>query len=171
MEPDLKPKSVGHEETFAKDLHTVDALDPELVRMADSVGARLRRSGLQGRTVQLKVRFRDFATITRSETVATAVDEGALIARVARRLLHEVDTSPGVRLLGVSVSQLEDASRRQLSLDDAVGGSWDEVAGAVERIRERFGDSSIVPATMTGRGTKRRGEQQWGPDHPGEGAP
>ncbi|HVM51919.1 MAG TPA: DNA polymerase IV [Acidimicrobiales bacterium] len=171
VEPDLKPKSVGHEETFAKDLHTVDALDPELVRMADSVGARLRRSGLQGRTVQLKVRFRDFATITRSETVATAVDEGALIARVARRLLHEVDTSPGVRLLGVSVSQLEDASRRQLSLDDAVGGSWDEVAGAVERIRERFGDSSIVPATMTGRGTKRRGEQQWGPDHPGEGAP
>jgi DNA polymerase-4 len=62
--PDLKPKSIGHEETFAKDHHTHASLEPELVRMADSVGARLRRAGMQGRTVQLKVRFGDFSTIT-----------------------------------------------------------------------------------------------------------
>jgi DNA polymerase-4 len=162
--PDLKPKSVGHEETFAKDHHTHETLDPELVRMADSVGARLRKSGLQGRTVQLKVRFHDFNTITRSETVATAIDEGPLIARVARRLLADVDPSAGVRLLGVSVSQLEDGSVRQLSLDDVVAPSWGAASSAVDSIRERFGDSSSVPATLTGRGTKRRGEQQWGPD-------
>ena len=162
--PDLKPKSVGHEETFAKDLHTHDELDAQLVRMADSVGAALRKAGLQGRTVQLKIKFHDFNLITRSETVATSIDEGPLIARVARRLLHNVEVSAGVRLLGVSVSQLEDAGVRQLSLDDVKQPSWGAASSAVEEIRERFGDSSIVPATMTGRGTKRRGEQQWGPD-------
>jgi DNA polymerase-4 len=162
--PDARPKSVGHEETFARDHHVVAALDPELVRMADSVAARLRRAGLQGRTVQLKVRFSDFTTITRSETVPTAIDEGPLIARVARRLLDGIDVAPGVRLLGVSVSQLDDASVRQLSLDDVVKPTWDAASSAVEEIRARFGDASIVPATMTGRGIKRRGEQQWGPD-------
>ena len=168
--PDVKPKSIGHEETFAKDHHTHATLDPELVRMSDSVGARLRKAGLQGRTVQLKVRFHDFNTITRSETVATAVDEGPLIARVARQLLEGVDPSAGVRLLGVSVSQLEDASVRQLSLDDVTKPSWDAASSAVDSIRERFGDSSIVPATMTGRSTKRRGEQQWGPDQSPSGS-
>ncbi len=164
VEPDLKPKSVGHEETFVKDHHTHESLERELVRMADSVGARLRKSGLQGRTVQLKIKFHDFNLITRSETVATSIDEGHLIFRVARRLLEAVDVSTGVRLLGVSVSQLEDASARQLSLDDVVQPSWGAASSAVDEIRERFGDSSIVPATMRGRGTKRRGEQQWGPD-------
>jgi hypothetical protein len=67
-------------------------------------------------------------------------------------------------LLGVSVSQLEDASVRQLSLDDAERGGWSAASTAIDSIRERFGDSSIVPATMTGRGAKRRGEQQWGPE-------
>jgi DNA polymerase-4 len=164
VEPDIKAKSVGHEETFAKDHHTHASLDPELVRMADSVAGHLRKANVQGRTVQIKVKFHDFKLITRAETVATSIDEGPLIARVARRLLEQVDVSSGVRLLGVSVSGLEDASVRQLSLDDATKPGWSPVADAVDSIRERFGDSSIVPATMTGRGTKRRGEQQWGPD-------
>ena len=164
--PDVKPKSVGHEETFSKDHHTQGSLEPELVRMADSVGARLRKAGLQGRTIQLKVRFHDFKTITRSETVPTSVDEGPVIARVARRLLEGVEVSAGVRLLGVSVSQLEDAGVRQLSLDDVVAPhqDWDAASRAIDSIRERFGDDAIHPAVMTGRGSKRTGEQQWGPD-------
>jgi DNA polymerase-4 len=162
--PDARPKSIGHEETFGRDHHVVATLDPELVRMSDSVAARLRRAGLQGRTVQLKVRFKDFTTITRSETVATSIDEGPLIARVARRLLDGVDVAVGVRLLGVSVSQLEDAGVRQLSLDDVTTPSWGAASSAVDEIRARFGESSIVPATLTGRSVKRRGEQQWGPD-------
>src|SRR3954464_5937412 len=108
----------------------------------------MRRARLQGRTMQLKVRFSDFTTITRSETVATSIDEGPLIARVARRLLDDVDVAPGVRLLGVSVSQLEDAGVRQLSLDDVVAPSWGAASAAVDEIRSRFGESSIVPATL-----------------------
>jgi DNA polymerase IV len=164
VEPDLPVKSIGHEETFAKDHFTHDSLDPELVRMSDSVANRLRKAGVAGRTVHVKVKYSDFNLITRSETVASPIDEGPVILRVARRLLAQVDPSPGVRLLGVSLSQLDDGSVRQLSLDDVGGQQWGPATEAIDAIRQRFGDDAILPAAMTGRGTKKRGEQQWGPD-------
>jgi len=164
VEPDLPVKSIGHEETFAKDHHTHASLDPELVRMADAVANRLRKAGVAGRTVHVKVKLSDFTLLTRSETVATAVDEGPVITRIARRLLEQVDPSSGVRLLGVSVSQLDDGSVRQLTLDDATTPQWGPATEAIDSIRQRFGDDAILPAAMTGRGTKKRGEQQWGPN-------
>jgi len=163
VQPDLPVKSIGHEETFAKDHFTHESLDPELVRMGDAVANRLRRAGVAGRTVHVKVKLADFTLLTRSETVATPVDEGPVIVRIARRLLAQVDPSPGVRLLGVSVSQLDDGSVRQLSLDDVGGQQWGPATEAIDAIRQRFGDDAILPAAMTGRGTKKRGEQQWGP--------
>ena len=72
VEPDQALKSVGHEETFARDHHEHATLEREAVRMADAVAARLRHHGLVGRTITLKVRFHDFRTITRSVTVADA---------------------------------------------------------------------------------------------------
>ncbi|HYD10343.1 MAG TPA: DNA polymerase IV [Acidimicrobiales bacterium] len=164
VEPDLPVKSIGHEETFAKDHHTHESLDPELVRMADAVANRCRKAGVAGRTVHVKVKFSDFNLVTRSETVASPVDEGPVILRIARRLLELVDPSPGVRLLGVSVSQLDDGSVRQLTLDDATTQQWGPATEAIDSIRQRFGDDAILPAAMTGRGTKKRGEQQWGPN-------
>ena len=69
METDRPTKSIGHEETFAADLHDAADLLPELKHQADAVATRLRRHGSVGRTVTLKVRFGDFRTITRSRTV------------------------------------------------------------------------------------------------------
>ena len=71
VEADRETKSVGHEETFAADIADPAALHRHLVRMADAVGTRLRQARLQGRTVTVKVRFGDRATITRSHTVGT----------------------------------------------------------------------------------------------------
>ena len=164
VEPDLPVKSIGHEETFAKDHFTHASLDPELVRMSDSVANRLRKAGVAGRTVHVKVKLADFTLLTRAETVSSPVDEGPVILRVARRLLAQVDPSPGVRLLGVTVSHLDDGSVRQLSLDDVGEQQWGPATEAIDAIRQRFGDDAILPAAMTGRGTKKRGEQQWGPD-------
>ncbi|CAN5483194.1 DNA polymerase IV [soil metagenome] len=169
VEPVRRPKSVGHEETFAHDHHRHDTLRREIVRLADSTASRLRRQRLAGRTITLKVRFGDFSTITRSVTLPTAVDAGPTIARAAKGLLDGVDPSAGVRLVGVTVSGLSDAGTRQLSLDDVDAGSWDDASDAVERIRGRFGDDAIVPAALTGADgirIKRRGDQQWGPDAP-----
>jgi DNA polymerase IV len=167
VEPDQPLKSIGHEETFSADRHEVDELRRDVVRMADAVAWRLRRGGFAGRTVTLKVRFSDFRTITRSSTLAATLDEGPAIARTALSLLAEVDPRPGVRLLGVSVSGLVAGAARQLSFDDAAAADWHEASGAVDAIRDRFGDRAIGPASAAGPAglrVPRKGQQQWGPD-------
>jgi DNA polymerase-4 len=171
--PDQAARSVSHEETFARDRHTAEELSVEVVRLADAVGARLRQAGTAGRTVTLKVRFGDFTTITRSTTLSSPIDSGRRIARIGRELLATIDPSPGVRLIGVGVSQLGDDATRQLSLDDvlspggATDAAWDEAEGAVDAVRARFGTSALGPASLAGpQGLRiaQRGQQQWGPD-------
>jgi len=167
VEPELQPKSVGHEETFARDHRDPRTLQREAVRMADAVAQRLRNHGLSGRTVTIKVRFHDFRTITRSVTLTAAVDNGPAIARAAKELLEQVDPSSGVRLLGVSVANLVDDGARQLSLEDLQHPGWEDSSRAVDEIRKRFGDESIVPASLrdpAGIRVKRKGDQQWGPE-------
>ena len=164
--PDQKPKSIGHEETFARDHHALATLQHELVRLGDSVAARLRAAKVAGRTVSIKVRFHDFRTITRSVTLPSAVDTGPDVVRAATELLNRIDPTPGVRLLGVHVSQLAEGAARQLSLDDVDAPSWDDATGAVDAIRARYGAGAIVPASLAGPEgirIKRRGDQQWGP--------
>jgi DNA polymerase-4 len=164
--PHQRAKSIGHEETFAHDHHRLDTLHHELVRLGDAVAARLRKAGLAGRTVSIKVRFNDFRTITRSITVASAIDTGPDVVRAAAGLLDKIDPSPGVRLLGIHVSQLADQSARQLSLDAVEAPSWDDATGAIDAIREKFGSRAIGPATLAGPDgirVKRPGDQQWGP--------
>jgi DNA polymerase-4 len=148
---DQRPKSIGHEETYATDHHRRDTIEPELVRMADAVASRLRRAGLLARTVTLKIRFHDFTTITRSTTLDIPVDAGVLLARAAKTLLAAVDPSPGVRLVGLSASSLTDEPVRQLHLTEPVDDAWPEVDAAVDAIRARFGDRAIGPAVVAAR--------------------
>jgi DNA polymerase-4 len=174
VEPNRPVKSIGHEETFPRDHHSLVSLRREAVRLSDAVGSRLRHHGLAGRTLTIKVRFSDFHTITRSSTFATATDAGPVIARQAKELLEAVDPTPGVRLLGVSMSGLVDASTRQLSLDDAAGGSWDGASEAVDAIRERFGEAAIGPAALAspeGLHLRRTGDAPWGPGRPERTSP
>jgi DNA polymerase-4 len=151
--------------------------------MADAVGTRLREAGVSGRTVTVKVRFADRATITRSHTASGALDSPRVIGVVSEALLGLVDVSVGVRLLGVSVSGLVEgpAPSRQLSFDDGAApddGSpaearppaWDEVEAAVSGIRARYGHASVGPAALvgpSGLAVKGRGDTQWGPDADG----
>jgi DNA polymerase-4 len=164
--PQQRAKSIGHEETFAHDHHSLDTLHQQLVRLGDAVAARLRGAGLAGRTVSIKVRFHDFRTITRSTTLPSAIDTGPDVVRAAAELLARIDPTPGVRLLGIHVSQLAEGSARQLSLDDVEAPSWDDANGAIDAIRARYGHDAIVPASLTGPDgirVKKRGDQQWGP--------
>jgi DNA polymerase-4 len=160
--PDARPKSIGHEETFATDVVTHEALGREVLRLSEAVAGRLRKAGVAGRTVQLKLRFHDFRTITRSETVPEPLDDAAGIATVVRRLLAPVEVHDGVRLLGVSLANLVEGEVRQLSFDDALVPRH-AATDAVDRIRDRFGDAAIVPASLSDRAPKRRGDTQWGP--------
>ena len=171
--PDLAVKSVSHSETYANDLYALDELRCEVVRLADGVGARLVDGGLAGRTVSLSVRYPDFRTISRSHTEPIPTDSGHEIARIACALLDAVDIDPGVRLLGVSVTNLGPPPSRQLTFEELLAGAPSgapgtraEVDAAVDAVRARFGHGSVGPAVLaSGRElrVKRRGEQQWGP--------
>ncbi len=161
------PKSIGHEETYPHDLHELDDLERELVRLSDAVSSRLRKHGTGARTVTLKVRFAGFRTVTRATTLPAAVSTGPELVAALRPLLRALDVSTGVRLLGVSTSNFADPSQ-QLSLLDR-SPEPDRTAGAIDEIRDRFGANAIGPASsIDGRRIRivRRGAQQWGPDEP-----
>lgn len=167
---DQRARSIGHEETFARDLHGLEELVPEVVRLSESVAARVRAAEVAGRTVTLKVRYADFRTITRSTTSSTAFDTGPAVARAAKDLLEALDPPLGVRLLGVHVSGLTDDRSRQLVLaldGDDEDERWHRATDAVDTIRRRFGADAIAPAAAAGgQGPRvdRAGAQPWGPD-------
>ncbi len=101
-------KSISVEDTYDTDLVDRRLLEGLLDRHAGRVTERLRKARLSGRTVTVKIRLHDFTTHTRSTTLAAPTDNPRVVARLARALLAEVDTSGGVRLLGVGVSGLAD---------------------------------------------------------------
>ena len=105
VETDRAVKSIGHEETFARDLHELSELRTEIVRLSDGVASRLRGAGVGARTLSLKVRFAGFATITRSTTLASPVATAAAIISAVDPLLSNVDPTPGVRLIGIHASK------------------------------------------------------------------
>ncbi len=111
-------KSISAEGTYDTDLVDKRLLGGLLERQARAVAARLQAARLSGRTVTLKVRMHDFSTHTRSTTLAAPTDDPRVVVRLARGLLGEVDTSDGVRLLGVGVSGLADWVQEHLFEDD-----------------------------------------------------
>jgi DNA polymerase-4 len=118
VEPEREAKSVSVEDTYDVDHVDRRLLDGLLDRQSAKVTERLRKARLSGRTVSIKVRLHDFSTLSRSATLPEPSDDGRLIARVARRLLSELDTSGGVRLLGVGVSGLADWIQEDLFADE-----------------------------------------------------
>jgi len=158
VETERRAKSVGHEETFPRDVVDRTILEREVLRFADKVASRLRRAGLAGRTVHLKLRYGDFKTITRSRTIAEPTDLAADFARIGTELLRAVDLGAGLRLLGLSVSQLQEAVAVQeaFGLDDAESPRGSEktrrdrgdLERSVDRVRARYGDEAVMPARL-----------------------
>lgn len=107
-------KSVSVEDTYDVDIHDRVRVGLEVQRLADRCVRRLRGAGLSGRTIVLKVRRYDFSTLTRSETLRGPTDDHAVVREAAARLLDSVDTTGGVRLLGVGVSGLADYTQEDL---------------------------------------------------------
>ncbi|WP_267132628.1 DNA polymerase IV [Streptomyces smaragdinus] len=107
-------KSVSVEDTYDVDLHDRMRIRGEVARLADRCVGRLRGAGRSGRTVVLKVRRYDFSTLTRSETLRGPTDDPVVVREAAERLLESVDTTGGVRLLGVGVSGLADYTQEDL---------------------------------------------------------
>ncbi len=146
--PESAAKSISVEETYERDLRGREAVEGELLRQADRLAGRLRSAGLAGRTLTAKIRFADFTTVTRSVTLGTATDVARDLYRGARDLLRNLDIeAKPIRLVGLGMTGLTSGSApRQLAVDRPV--KWDDLAGAVDEVRMRFGTASIRPARL-----------------------
>lgn len=118
VNPEHDPKQLSRETTFSKDRRDMDELLGILDELSDEVAADLQSEGRRARTVQIKARYADFTTITRSVTLNEPVDDVRVIQEAARLLFrHRVEQArQGFRLLGVGVGNLCDARPRQLPL-------------------------------------------------------
>ncbi|WP_437088753.1 DNA polymerase IV [Streptomyces sp. enrichment culture] len=134
-------KSVSVEDTYDVDIHDRTRVGLEVRRLAGRCVRRLREAGLSGRTIVLKVRRYDFSTLTRSETLRGPTDDPAVVAEAAARLLEAVDTTGGVRLLGVGVTGLADYTQEDL---------FAQAAG--ERVGAEEPDQPSAPAEEADRG-------------------
>ncbi|MFJ7152930.1 DNA polymerase IV [Streptomyces sp. NPDC100445] len=139
-------KSISVEDTYDVDIHDRSRVGLEVRRLADRCVRRLREAGLSGRTIVLKVRRYDFSTLTRSETLRGPTDDPAVVREAAARLLDSVDTTGGVRLLGVGVSGLADYTQEDL------------FAQAAGERAEDLAEEAVVPAPVE---RAEPAERQW----------
>ncbi|MBW2027996.1 MAG: DNA polymerase IV [Deltaproteobacteria bacterium] len=149
--PQRSAKSLGHEVTFQRDIKELDTAKKELLSLAHRVARRLRRHGLTGKTITLKVKYWDFIQVTRSETIQEATDDGGEIYSIACALLEKTDTGKTpVRLLGISLSQLDSEAEGQLSLfrQEEDHSRRKNLNRALDSLYDKFGEKGILPGSL-----------------------
>lgn len=154
---DEGPKSISHEHTFSEDTADVAQIDATLARLSEMVGRRLREHGLKARTVQLKLRYSDFSTITRAHSPGRATDLDTELFEEIRELFR-ANWKPGerVRLLGVHCSGWAEDSPQMGLLDDGRHDRWQQAMAAADKMRDRFGDSAVSLAASLRGGFRER---------------
>jgi DNA polymerase-4 len=151
VEPEHGVKSIGHEDTYSLDISDVEEARKQLLSLATRVAKRMRRSGLAGKTITLKVKYHDFVQITRSATLGEPTDDSREIFQTCCDLLGKTEVgSRSVRLLGISLSRLSDLDEtKQLALfAPEEPDKRRKLNRALDTISERFGDEAIVLGTL-----------------------
>lgn len=161
-------KSVSVEDTYDVDIHDRVRVRGEVARLADRCVERLRAAGHSGRTIVLKVRRFDFSTLTRSETLRGPTDDPGVVREAAARLLEAVDTTGGVRLLGVGVTGLADYTQEDL-FAQAQAQAEAEAVEALETRREaeeeRAGEAVAEPVAEPVADPVVPAERRWSAGH------
>ncbi len=137
------PKSISHEHTFDTDTADRVVIEATLARLSEMVGRRLREHGLHARTVQLKLRYQDFATITRARTLDRTTQLDTELHREVRTLFEKNWTGKAVRLLGVQVSALDPQGGQMSLLEPEKDERWRKALSAADHLRDRFGESAV----------------------------
>ena len=160
---DTNPKSISHEHTFNLDTADPSQLEATLTRLCEMVGRRLRENGLHARTIQLKLRYKDFTTITRAHSLPAPTQLDTEIFEQIRALFRK-NWKPGnqVRLLGVHVSSFAPPAQIDL-LDGDRQQRWKQALAAADKLRDKFGDASVgLAAGMKGGFRERTHENPAG---------
>ena len=144
LEVSRRPQSVGNEHTYERDLTTLSEVDEQFRLLANEVSWRLRQNHLMGRTITIKVRFSSFRTITRSLTIdsmGTCSEEQLYFS--AKKLYNKKETAEPVRLLGLTVSQLQPL-QVQSDLFSEDEETQEKVAASIDKLQQRFGRRAIM---------------------------
>ena len=142
--PDRNAKSVSHEHTFPVDIYDDEILKAWLHELADLVGRRMRRHDIFSKTVQLKLRYDDFETITRRKTIEATHSTNTLFETAKELLRGSARHSRGVRLIGLGGANLSRSTPTQMSLfDQEEKNKQSRVDEISDSIRDRFGQSSL----------------------------
>ncbi len=151
------PKSISHETTFGEDTADRALIDSTLAMLVQLVARRLREHGLWARTVQLKLRYQGFETITRARTLPEATQLDAVILPAVRELCS-ANWAPTrkVRLLGVQLSSLTNPEGQLGLLDVDERRKWTRALSAADRLRDRFGESAVGLAAAMKHGRRER---------------
>ena len=157
---DAEPaKSISHEHTYDQDTADPEKIESTLMRLSEMVGRRLREQNLHARTLQLKLRYKDFTTITRARTLEAPTHLDNEIFQQIRNLFHSNwHRGAEVRLLGVQASSFgETPEQGDLLLGQARDNDkWKQALSAMDRVRDKFGESSISLATGMKGGFRER---------------
>lgn len=155
--PDRIAKSVSHETTFSHDLIDREPLQGWLMELTQQVGRRLRRYDIRGRTVQIKIRFADFRTITRSLSLSEPSSSSQELETAVKELFERVDIDDGVRLVGMGVSNLTTKAVKQQMLFDNEERSRDARLDEMkDQLKDRFGHDAIRKGTSVEHEISRR---------------
>jgi len=154
---EVGPKSISHEHTYNEDTADSERLESTLMRLSEMVGRRLRENGLRARTLQLKLRYKDFTTITRAHSLAAPTQLDTEIFEQIRTLFRKNwRAGQQVRLLGVQASSFDDQGGQADLLEDTRRQRWEQALSAADRMRDRFGESSVTLATGLKGGFRER---------------
>jgi len=157
--PEREAKSISNETTFEHDISDMEVLRAWLVDLVEQVGCRLRRHGLRGRTVHLKVRFADFSTITRSQTLPEPTNITQELWQAADELLcHRLPAGHlPVRLLGMGVSGLDNTDQIQgMLFDGEEREKHSRVDAVADEIKAKFGTGALRRGSSLERGEKTK---------------
>jgi DNA polymerase-4 len=168
---DAGAKSISHEHTYNEDTADTSQLESTLMRLSEMVGRRLRESNFYARTVQLKLRYKDFTTVTRAHTLAAPTQLDTEIFEQIRALFRKNwKKGQQVRLLGVHASSFTTQPDQISLLDGNRQQRWKDAMAAADRLRDKFGESSVsLAAGMRGSFRERTHENPAG--LPGKGKP
>ncbi len=168
------PKSISHEHTFSEDTADSAQLEATLSKLCEMVGRRLREQGLEARTIQLKLRYKDFSTITRAHSLGRGTQLDTEIFEEIRALFRR-NWRPGaaVRLLGVHASGWTEGEEQLDLLGEDRHERWKQALAAADRLRDRYGDSAVsLAASLRGGFRERTHENPAGlPGKKSAGAP
>ncbi len=153
-------KSISHEHTFNHDTADPQQIETTLAHLTELVARRLRDAGVFTRTVQLKLRYSDFTTITRAQTLATATQLDTEILEPIRKLwLKNWNRGSTVRLLGVQASGLEHDEGQMGLIESEKHERWKNALSAADKLRDKFGEGAVSLATgMRGKFRERTHE-------------